>query len=137
MKIVKDREQFLWVLGFSICTIFQFWRKAPIDGYLFIVFTIGLIWVGNNEKIKTSREKITKASPMAKTRNLYIGLFIAGCIWELLNYIFGYFKNNEDAYPTISMLVMPFISHFWGLITFLIIYLSLGWKLIFLHKVKK
>ena len=137
MKIIKDREQLLWVLGFSICAIFQFWRKAPVDGYLFIIFTFGLIWVGNYEKIKTSREKIAKASPLARARNIYISLFIAGCIWELLNYIFGYLKNDEASYPTISMLVMPFISHFWGLVTFLVLYLAVGWKLIVLHKVKK
>jgi hypothetical protein len=48
--------------------------------------------------------------PIRRTAAVWIGLGVALCLWELAAYLVAQWRGNEDAFPTISVLVDPIVE---------------------------
>lgn len=131
-KFSSGLELYLWLTSFVVCFIFQFWRGSPLDGWIFVIFSIILVATafsrGDNpgDQVKESHSTVNRSKAFNRSRLIWIGIAVTFCGWELYSYIAGYIAKNENAYPTVSLLVYPFTSHLVGMGIFLSLYLWLG-----------
>jgi hypothetical protein len=67
---------------------------------------------------------------------IWANLFLIGCVWELGSYILSARAQNDNAYPTISILLGPLLKTSGGKGVFLLIWIGIGMQLLRLWRKK-
>jgi hypothetical protein len=130
--VLPDRPRFkslttiLFLLAFGIL-LFLVPRRSSLEvalmiSILLIAFTFA--WHRDPESTRNKTGNITKAAW------LWAGLAISTSLWELSAYVLSDLVKDPYAFPTISVLMKPFMETSFGRASFLAIWLVAGWALL-------
>jgi len=81
---------------------------------------LGLIWY------KDSGPNRRLTPQLVRSKWLWIILGVLVSLWELFAYILSDIADDSSAYPTVSVLMGPFMASEWGRLTFLALWLASG-----------
>lgn len=98
-------------------------RKSVLEitlMFALLLTGLGLIWY------KDAGPVPSKGPEMTRAKWLWIVLGILIALWELFAYILSDVANDSYAYPTISILMSPFMASDWGRALFVVLWLALG-----------
>jgi len=103
---------------------------SPIHGIVAtIVFLLlgpiimALMWTKDNQNVESSD------SSMKTSSRIWAGISLFACLWELGSYILSTEAHNDNAYPTISVLLGPLLKTSAGKGIFLLIWIGIGVQL--------
>lgn len=102
-------------------------RRGPIEIALMIsmlLVALAMVWY------KDSGPNIGLTSQLRRTKWLWLILGVLISLWELFAYILSDVAGSVYAYPTISVLMDPFMKSDLGRATFLAIWLWVGFALL-------
>lgn len=102
-------------------------RKSPIEVGIMIsilLIAIGSVWYRDAGALPSRNAALTRS------KWLWISLAVAISLWELFAYILSDVADDSFAYPTISVLMDPFMASPPGRAFFLVLWLGIGISLI-------
>jgi hypothetical protein len=67
---------------------------------------------------------------MTMAARIWATLFLISCVWELGSYTFSTWAHNDNAYPTVSILLGPLLKTSSGKGVFLLIWIGIGMQLL-------
>ena len=82
------------------------------------------LWRRNNGE----RKKMTKREIKSAKGWTLIGVALS--IWELTAYVLASISNDDYAYPTISVLISPYVDQLFGRAIFLVFWVAFGFLLL-------
>ena len=110
---------------------------APIHSQVTkIVFLVvgpiamAFMWTKDSGVLEAPERSITFSA------RIWSSLFFLTCVWELGSYILSSRAQNDNAYPTISILVGPLLKTNAGKGIFLLIWIGVGMQLLRLWRKK-
>jgi hypothetical protein len=104
---------------------------SPIHGMVttIVFLTIGPILMAFTWTSDPATVEPTESSIKISAR-VWASIFLSTCLWELGSYILSYRAHNDNAYPTISILVGPLLKTTAGKGIFLLIWIGIGMQLL-------
>lgn len=109
----------------SVCTLV--FIVANIHSVLSAIFYLALVPVllGNMWRNDSTAE--VKSTPaIRRSSQIWFVIGVCTCLAELGNYFAAYATHNDKVYPTITVLVDPFVAHNAGKITFVLLWGIIG-----------
>lgn len=91
---------------------------------------MAFMWTRDSNVITTHEHSI-----MISAR-IWASLLLLACVWELGSYILSYWAQNDNAYPTVSILLGPLLKTSAGKGIFLLIWIATGMQLLRLWRSK-
>lgn len=61
-----------------------------------------------------------------RSSRIWSGIGLLACVCELGNYFASDYTHNDEAYPTITVLVDPIVANAWGKAAFVIVWAGIG-----------
>lgn len=126
-------HQLTIIPGLIIFALLALDRKSPIEVALMLsllLVAVALVWY----KDSGPQPDNTKALRLSKW--LWITLAVMISLWELFAYILSDVASDKYAYPTISILMVPFMESEAGPLVFLLIWFAIGVSLLKLRRAK-
>ena len=133
MLLLKFPRVNFWPVFAAIGTTFQIWRGAPGDAIIFVMIgpiAMAFMWTKDSGVLEAPERSITFSA------RIWSSLFFLTCVWELGSYILSSRAQNDNAYPTISILVGPLLKTNAGKGIFLLIWIGVGMQLLRLWRKK-
>lgn len=121
------------VIVLSSVALYAFPIHSKVATFVFLVvgpIAMAFMWTRDSE-ITYKPE-----GSMAISARIWASLFILGCIWELVSYVLSYWAKNDNAYPTISILLGPLLKTSAGKGIFLLIWIGIGMQMLRLWRKK-
>lgn len=81
---------------------------------------MAFMWTRDNQKLESPLRSLITSS------RIWTGIFLIACFWELGSYILSNRAHNDNAYPTISVLLGPLLKTSAGKGIFLLIWIGVG-----------
>ncbi len=114
--------------SFGILFVFTLvFTIVGIHSVLSAIFYLALVplvsksmWRGDSNVVVTSTPAIRKAS------SIWFTIGVVTCLAELGNYFAAAATHNDKVYPTITVLVDPFVAHISGKIVFVLLWATIG-----------
>lgn len=108
-------------------------RRSALEVAIMVaVFFVGLtlIW----HKDAGPKKLLTIQLNRAKWLWILVGVLVS--LWELFAYILSDIADDSSAYPTVSVLMGPFMASEWGRLVFLTLWLAAGISLLRIERKK-
>ena len=119
---ISPTAVWLGALGIGLALYFAP-KDGPIETTLLLALApaaVGLVWYRDHGP------KPAATKPMLRSKYLWISLAITLACWELFAFILSDIVKNNGAFPTVSVLVSPFLNLDSGRAVFLVLWLAIG-----------
>lgn len=125
-KLRSSRLNVYLLILVSIYLLFSK-RETPLNIWVFsllFIFMFVELWRRNNgEQAKMSKKEIKSAKGWS-----LIGITLS--LWELTAYVLASISKDDYAYPTISVLISPYVDQLFGRALFLVFWVAFGFLLL-------